>query len=143
MRYYLDSIRCRHGGYYVERWCWDFGSLRPAARSVLIGQATARLDMYRNPFIPELQISNPIVITLILITATNPHRRNIQAFFLNGAIVPKSVDWNRIADRQKIAPFGTISCGRLRGLPAHSIMDTKKDFAARVFLPTVSSTYAA
>ena len=55
---------------------------------------------------------------------------------------PKLVDWNRIADRPKIAPFGTISCRRLRGLPAHSIMDTKKDFAARVFLPTVSLTYA-
>ena len=122
----------------MEYWCWDFGSLRPAARSALIG---TRLDMYRNPFTPVLQISNPIAIILILITATNPHRRNIRAF-LNGAIVQKLVDSNRIANRQKIAPFGTISCGRLRGLPAHSIMDTKKDFAARVFLPTVSLTYA-
>ena len=122
----------------MEYWCWDFGSLRPAARSALIGQATTRLDMYRNPFTPVLQISNPIAIILILITATNPHRRNILAF-LNGAIVPKLVDWNRIADREKIAPSGTISFVRLQELPVHLKMDTKKECAARAFPVTVNS----
>ena len=68
---------------------------------------------------------------------TNIRNRDIQLH--KSFIVQKLVDWNRIVDREKIAPSGTISCGRLRELPAHLKMDTAKEFAARAFLVTVNS----
>jgi hypothetical protein len=49
-----------------------------------------------------------------------------------------SVDWNRIADRQKIVRSGTISFGRLQELPVNLEMDTAKEFAALIS-PTIVS----
>ena len=68
--------------------------------------------------------------------ATNNRKRDILG---KNFIVPKLVDWNRIADRQKIAPSGTISFVRLEELPVHLKMDTAKEFAARPFPITVNS----
>jgi hypothetical protein len=53
-------------------------------------------------------------------------------------IAPKLADWNRIAARQKIAPFGTISFGRLRGLAVHLKTDMEKASAVRIFPSTVN-----
>jgi hypothetical protein len=68
--------------------------------------------------------------------ATNNRKRDILGKHF---IVPKLVDWNRIVDREKIAPCGTISFGRLQELPVHLKMDTEKEFAARPFPVTVNS----
>ena len=113
---------------------WPAARNITSSRPIIQRNAYFRLDIIpidplRKTIIFRLQKPNPFTALILSEKILNLHPR---IMMFRWAIAPMSVDWNRIADQQKIALSGTISFGRPQELPVHLKMDTAKECAAPI-----------